>query len=322
MKLKIFSSFLLLTLMTCQTANAMFKDEDGETIERAAWKKYLCCWWKPSKKEKADHYYRKGERIWEEDQKNDLSRSSQAMRRAVELGHPNATDTLRKVENYYDGYHPHWREKVQFDYSPYFSDNNSFATSVSQNDINEGLPNEPFPEQTINKRNKKSAIRELKMFKAKELSLMEFAETLKSDTALKVLDLSCKEDSIYDDFYEEDAKIIAEALENNATLEEVNLHGRSMGDHSLKHIIKAVESTNIKKLNLRFNNLQSEGVKYIINSLNVNHTLTELDLRDNRNLAFDIISGHTFNYKKELNKLQILRPNLKIYYNSSPFDTF
>lgn len=98
-KLKSFIYFLIITLVAFQSANAMFTDENEEVIERAAWKKYVCCCWPPSRNEKAEHYFKKGQRLYDEST-IDMRDAIAAMNNAALYGHPNAVAKATEFASY------------------------------------------------------------------------------------------------------------------------------------------------------------------------------------------------------------------------------
>lgn len=91
----IFIYLLIFKLATWQSANAMFKDEDGEEIERAAWKKYVYCCQPPSKKEKAIHYYQKGVRL---EKLEEYDKALIALEISDEFGHHDAERRANAVQ--------------------------------------------------------------------------------------------------------------------------------------------------------------------------------------------------------------------------------
>lgn len=79
------------------------------------------------------------------------------------------------------------------------------------------------------------------------------------------------------------ARIIAEALQSNLTLQMLFMSENKVGDEGVKHLAAALadDNTSLKELNLARNGITDEGVVHIANMLKSNKTIIRLWLGEN-----------------------------------------
>jgi len=100
-----------------------------------------------------------------------------------------------------------------------------------------------------------------------------FAKALSENSSLQKLDLS------YNKIQDEEAKLLFQALEKNVGLKYIKLEENGIGNESIKslaHFLK--ENTSLQKINLACNNIDDEGVKCLAQALKFNKTLKAINL--------------------------------------------
>lgn len=95
--------FLMMALISCQSASAMIIEEEREISRssRPSWKNMFCCCG-PSREEKANHHFKKAMGIWN-NTRWDTKPASTAMQEAAYHGHPSAPAMLKNIEEYSPG---------------------------------------------------------------------------------------------------------------------------------------------------------------------------------------------------------------------------
>jgi len=77
------------------------------------------------------------------------------------------------------------------------------------------------------------------------------------------------------------ALTLAEGLNNNMTLESLDLRNNFISDLGVRYLSSSIIHSNLKTLNLESNDITAEGAQYLAQMLKNNRTLTELYLSKN-----------------------------------------
>jgi Ran GTPase-activating protein (RanGAP) involved in mRNA processing and transport len=77
------------------------------------------------------------------------------------------------------------------------------------------------------------------------------------------------------------ALTLAEGLNNNMTLESLDLRNNFISDLGVRYLSSSIIYSNLKTLNLESNDITAEGAQYLAQMLKNNRTLTELYLSKN-----------------------------------------
>jgi Ran GTPase-activating protein (RanGAP) involved in mRNA processing and transport len=104
------------------------------------------------------------------------------------------------------------------------------------------------------------------------------------------------------------ALILADGLNNNMTLESLDLRNNSISDLGVQYLSLSIIHSNLKTLNLESNGITAEGAQYLAQMLKNNRTLTELYLSKNHlgdrgiELLANALNDEKKNYQDQENR--------------------
>lgn len=130
-----------------------------------------------------------------------------------------------------------------------------------------------------------------------------------------------KLDMTYNEVTQQGASVLADTLQNNKHLEELNISFNNISDLGVRYLALAINSSVLKRINLAENDISDEGVGYLAKMLATNTNLLQLSLNGNQIGNYGIgMLANTLTHTST--RLEFLDLSANKYINDESIDSF